>query len=64
MDKRYGEDGTDYHLRGHRLYEYWLFGATLRFSGVCSQCERHYAYCLRCLSRGWYMVSMEEGVRV
>lgn len=64
MDKRYGEDGTDYHLRGHRLYEYWLFGATLRFSGVCSQCERHYAYCLRCLSRGWHMISTEECIRV
>lgn len=45
-------------------YEYWLFGATMRYSGACTQCEDHHDYCWRCVGAGWHMVSMEEGIRV
>jgi len=46
------------------MYEYWLFGATLRYIDVCYYCEPHYDPCLRCFDDGWYMMSAVEGVRV
>jgi hypothetical protein len=72
MDKRYGEDGTDYHLWSHRSYEYWLFGATLAYGidgGGCSSVTQYlfgYEYrlnysCRRCNHRGFCFRCAESG---